>query len=139
MINWNEKPDGAQRYNNKIAHKWLKRDGGIVSYYCIDTWIPYNHHHEGLRHWDDALTDPNRDDELPHKYDHWLYSKCGKRVIVDVYRVLDAFKIQCPIRSHAIKKELCAGTRGHKDELQDLYDIRDSIEEAIKLHIQKGD
>lgn len=86
---------------------------------------------------DDAVTDPNQDDELPHKYDHWLYSKCGKRVIVDVYRVLDAFKIQCPIRSHAIKKELCAGTRGHKDELQDLYDIRDSIDEAIKLHIQK--
>ena len=68
-----------------------------------------------------------------NKYDRVLYSKCGQKVIVDVYRVLDAFKSGCPLLDHNSKKSLCAGLRGHKSRMEDLIDMRDTINEAIAL------
>ncbi len=51
----------------------------------------------------------------------------------DVYDVLTAFKVTCPMRQHAIKKLLAAGKRsGGKSELQDLQEALWSIQEAIK-------
>jgi hypothetical protein len=62
---------------------------------------------------------------------------------VDVYAVLDAFKVVCPACQHAIKKLLCAGLRGKGDKLQDLREARDAITRAIQLEeartIQQGD
>ena len=37
---------------------------------------------------------------------------------IDVYRVLDLFGVVNPCVQHAIKKLLCAGQRGAKDELK---------------------
>ena len=71
------------------------------------------------------------------KYDRVLYGKCGKKVITDVYRVLDAFKSGDPILDHVSKKSLNAGIRGHKSRMADLIDMRDSINEAIALEEQK--
>lgn len=58
MIDWKNKPEGAQRYNNKIAYKWLKRDGDIVSYYCVDVWVAYDDKIVGIKMWNKAATDP---------------------------------------------------------------------------------
>lgn len=58
-------------------------------------------------------------------------------VIVDVYRVLDAYKVSCPALAHLIKKALCVGLRGHKDTEQDLQDIIDSAVEAQRLHAER--
>tara|TARA_R110002012_G_scaffold318308_1_gene536399 strand:+ start:36513 stop:36773 length:261 start_codon:yes stop_codon:yes gene_type:complete len=52
---------------------------------------------------------------------------------MDVYDVLEAFDVRCPALQHLIKKGLCAGIRGHKDTLQDLYDIIVSAEAAVRL------
>ena len=52
---------------------------------------------------------------------------------VDVYDVIDAFNVKCPALQHLIKKALCVGIRGHKDEGQDLQDIADSANRAIGL------
>ncbi|MGL4353258.1 MAG: hypothetical protein ACRCTP_04900 [Aeromonas popoffii] len=71
------------------------------------------------------------------KYDREIIGMCGTRVIVDVYRVLDAFSTQNPILDHLIKKALCAGLRGHKDRGQDLTDILHSAHKAVELHEQK--
>lgn len=53
---------------------------------------------------------------------------------VDVYDVLKAFEVTCPALQHLIKKALCVGIRGHKDEAQDLQDIIDSAHRAMELH-----
>ena len=55
-------------------------------------------------------------------------------VFVDVYDVLRAFEVGDPCLSHLAKKALCAGLRGHKNRLEDLLDIKASIERAIEMH-----
>ena len=50
---------------------------------------------------------------------------------VDIYRILNAYKVESSQLQHLAKKALCAGSRGHKGEFQDLIDIRDSINSAI--------
>jgi hypothetical protein len=52
---------------------------------------------------------------------------------IDVYAVLDAFKVTCPARQHAIKKLLCSGIRGKGSVLQDLKEARDAITRAIQM------
>ncbi len=52
---------------------------------------------------------------------------------VDVYDVLKAFGITCPATAHAIKKLLCAGSRGHKDTETDLNEAINSIHRAREL------
>lgn len=79
-----------------------------------------------------------------HSGDKYLRSircKVNKQrvAIVDVYRVLDAFKVTCPARQHAIKKLLCAGIRGKGDELQDLWETADAVKEAIALQESRID
>lgn len=53
---------------------------------------------------------------------------------IDVYDVLTAFGVTCPATQHAIKKLLCAGTRGHKDAATDLAEALTAIQRAIELH-----
>lgn len=58
-------------------------------------------------------------------------------VTADVYSVLEAFRVTCPARQHAIKKLLCAGIRGKGDSLQDLRETKDAIVRAIELETQR--
>lgn len=58
-------------------------------------------------------------------------------VFVDVYDVLDAFKVECPALQHLTKKALAAGNRGHKDTITDLKDIIASAERALQLELQR--
>ena len=53
---------------------------------------------------------------------------------IDVYDVLQAFKVTCPARQHAIKKLLAAGERGAKETAQDLEEARQSVVRAQELH-----
>lgn len=55
----------------------------------------------------------------------------------DVYAVIEAFKVLCPARQHAIKKLLCSGLRGKGSELQDLKEARDAIDRAIEMQVQR--
>jgi hypothetical protein len=52
---------------------------------------------------------------------------------VDVYRVCDMFGVRRSAVAHAVKKLLCSGIRGAKDELRDLREARDSIDRAIEM------
>lgn len=69
-----------------------------------------------------------------NKYMVTMRDKAGKTLRVDVYDVLDAFPITCPALQHLTKKALFAGRRGHKDQLQDLMDIRASADRAIEIY-----
>lgn len=70
----------------------------------------------------------------PNKYLRTITNQDGDKMVVDVYDVIEAFAITCPAISHAAKKVLCAGLRGHKDQLTDIQDVIDSMERAKQLH-----
>lgn len=82
---------------------------------------------------------PNKDgvskaEVKSNKYERTIVGFGGDTVQVDVYRVLEAFKVTNPQLQHLVKKALCAGLRGHKDTKQDLLDIEESIQSAIKAN-----
>lgn len=47
---------------------------------------------------------------------------------IDVYRVLELFEVDNNAIAHAIKKLLCAGIIGSKNEQQDIQEAIDSLE-----------
>lgn len=61
------------------------------------------------------------------------YQRHLKGATVDVYDVIKAFNVTCPALQHLLKKALCCGLRGHKDQMQDLQDIVDSAHRAQEL------
>ena len=52
---------------------------------------------------------------------------------IDIYDILNAYRVTCPATQHAIKKLLQPGERGHKDKLTDLREALASIERAIQM------
>lgn len=54
-------------------------------------------------------------------------------VWVDVYDVLQAWKVENPALQHLIKKALQPGARGHKSRDQDMADIVASAVRAKEL------
>lgn len=61
------------------------------------------------------------------------YQRQVPSTTIDVYDVLNAYRVTCPATQHAIKKLLQPGERGHKDKLTDLRDAMASIERAIQM------
>lgn len=55
----------------------------------------------------------------------------------DVYAVLEAFKVTCPARQHAITKLLCAGLRGKAGATQDLGEARDAVDRAMQMQVAR--
>jgi hypothetical protein len=60
------------------------------------------------------------------KYNHY-YKDVRHLDAVDVYRVLELFNVTDPCLQHAIKKLLCAGNRGAKDEERDVNEAIDTL------------
>lgn len=52
---------------------------------------------------------------------------------VDVYDVLQAWRVTNPALQHLIKKALQCGSRGHKTQEEDLQDILASAKRAIEI------
>jgi hypothetical protein len=55
MIDWNNKPEGAQRHGNNV---WLKQQNDTVHFYHSERWTKYVDQTLGLKHWIHATTDP---------------------------------------------------------------------------------
>lgn len=72
-----------------------------------------------------------------NKYRREITGLDGTKTIIDVYRVLDAFKTECAATDHAVKKMLCAGLRGHKDKVTDYDNAIESLIAARDLLTQK--
>ena len=65
-------------------------------------------------------------------YSH--YFKLVKHLTyIDVYRVLDLFKVERASVAHAVKKLLCAGNRGAKNYVQDITEARDSLNRELEM------
>jgi len=55
---------------------------------------------------------------------------------IDVYRVLDLFGVSNPCLQHAIKKLLCAGQRGAKDERRDVEEAVSSLVRYLEMQTE---
>jgi hypothetical protein len=79
------------------------------------------------RYWipeeDEVKPETTQDSEKKHSH---YFKDVSKLDYIDVYRVIDLFKIQHPCLQHAVKKLLVSGGRGHKDEDRDIQDVIDS-------------
>lgn len=71
------------------------------------------------------------------KYNRLVIGIDGQKAIIDVYRVLDAFKTESAAIDHAVKKLLCAGIRHQKDRKQDLEEAIKSIQAELLLMSQR--
>ena len=60
------------------------------------------------------------------KHDHY-FKPCPYETL-DVYRVISIFGVTDPCIQHALKKLLCSGVRGHKDQEKDIQDVIDTLE-----------
>lgn len=62
------------------------------------------------------------------KSTHSHYFKPCPYDTLDVYRVINIFGVTDPCIQHALKKLLCSGVRGHKDQSKDIQDVIDTLE-----------
>lgn len=53
--------------------------------------------------------------------------------VLDVYRVLDLYQVSNHAVAHAIKKLLCSGERGAKNEIVDIEEAIKSLYRAIEI------
>jgi hypothetical protein len=81
---------------------------------------------QNIKNWHKPTESSNDPVSSPNKYIRVLRGG----TTLDVYDVLDAFKVDNPAVQHALKKMLCAGSRGHKDYMQDIQEAIDSLERA---------
>ena len=61
------------------------------------------------------------------KEEHNHYFKPCPYDTLDVYRVISIFGVTDPCIQHALKKLLCSGVRGHKDQSKDIQDVIDTL------------
>ena len=76
MIDWKNKPEGAQRYNERVC-RWLKYSNDVVSYYNDSgEWVGYVDQSLSRKRWDNATVEqPPLQltwDEAPAKATHIL-------------------------------------------------------------------
>ena len=62
------------------------------------------------------------------KENHNHYFKPCPYDTLDVYRVINIFGVFDPCIQHALKKLLCSGVRGYKDQSKDIQDVIDTLE-----------
>jgi hypothetical protein len=61
------------------------------------------------------------------------YQRIVKDGVIDIYDILELYKVYNPAVAHAVKKLLMSGQRGYKDVIQDLEEAKQSITRAIEL------
>jgi len=65
-------------------------------------------------------------------HDHYFKDVTSLKFI-DIYRVLILFDVTDPCLQHAVKKLLCAGNRGVKDELKDVQEAISSLTRYLEI------
>ena len=162
MIDWSQAPEGATHwgYLNGYPYFWVV-DGLKTKYLSSNRSLctyKYSYGNKETLEFISTLTprpkdwptDKQRGTNGPsgehyeqprtNKYDRTIHGKYGTgSCTVDVYRVLNAFGPLSPEIDHAVKKLLAPGSRGHKDERQDLLEAIQSIEARLQYLEATGD
>ena len=102
----------------------------------IGMWVSSNKHGDNYVHnfikIDFSPLD-NKEDELQKPKHNKYMREIKPGVWVDIYDVLQAWKITNPAQQHLAKKALQGGQRGHKNYETDMRDIIASATRAIEL------
>lgn len=69
---------------------------------------------------------------MARKYNHY-FKNVAHLEALDVYRVLQLFGVTDPCLQHAIKKLLCAGVRGVKDQSKDIQEAIDALNRSLEM------
>ena len=69
---------------------------------------------------------------MARKYNHY-FKNVAHLECIDVYRVLELFGVTDPCLQHAVKKLLCAGIRGVKDQGKDIQEAIDALQRALEM------
>ena len=85
-------------------------DGTIIKYRY---WIPETEY----------TTEDVQEDTRKHNH---YFKDVSHLDYIDVYRIIDLYKIQDPCLQHALKKLLVAGGRGSEDTNKDIQEVIDS-------------
>lgn len=72
-------------------------------------------------------------DVVKSKHSHY-YKDVAQLAHVDVYRTLILFGVTDPCVQHAVKKLLCAGSRGVKDVRRDIQEAIDTLERRMEMY-----
>lgn len=110
------------------GNSWYSKGDRVVLDMDDDSFCPY-------------FISPKHDHRISIDLDHLekieeknnKYARNVKGVDIDIYDILVAWEVTCPATQHAIKKLLMPGQRGHKDNLKDLQEAKQSVERAIEL------
>lgn len=112
-------------------------ESGVKARSSLDYSLFFFKHEDYTTH---TMRLKGKEEEVKHNHyfvDLSAYIKDGK-CVVDVYKILAAYKVVHPELQHLGKKVLCLGQRGLKDALTDAENILDSAEslvERLKLEI----
>jgi hypothetical protein len=108
--------------NIKKQKREIIKDCLIESFIWLESEQGYSFWHEwDYKEYEPELTTKNK------------YQVSCKEITIDVYDVLNSFKVQNPAIQHAIKKLLKGGERGVKSKVQDYTEAIESITRAIEL------
>ena len=69
--------------------------------------------------------------ENAKKYNHYFVRVPFK--YIDIYRLLELFKVTDNAIGHAVKKLLVPGLRGNKPTKQDIIEARDTLNRRIEM------
>ena len=76
----------------------------------------------------------DKEDNKSQAVKHAHYKKDVKHLdYVDVYRIIDLYELHDPCFQHALKKILVPGARGHKDLINDINDIIDTMQRKLEM------
>lgn len=142
---WRNAPEGAEFYGDGKFRK-LGEDGRTYFFdakhgwrhgFCVETCMEMTDYQ--LRPQHTAKQPEAAQDELNPQsaYHRTIIGLDGSKCVVDVYRILEAFKTDSPALDHAIKKILCPGTRHAKTREQDFKEAIKSIEAELLLMSQR--
>ena len=75
-----------------------------------------------------------RVDKEDKQQKHSHYKKDVRHLdYIDVYRIIDLYELHDPCFQHALKKILVPGARGHKDLINDINDIIDTMQRKLEM------
>lgn len=69
------------------------------------------------------------------KYPHYI-KDVGHLAKVDIYRMLRLYQVADPCLQHAIKKLVCAGNRGYKDQEKDVREAIDTLNRFLEMNAE---
>ena len=91
------------------------------------------HYRDWKEEYQESLSDDYMNVNNLDGFNLGTYQRAVKDNVIDIYDILELYKVYNPATAHAIKKLLMPGQRGNKGVIQDLEEAKQSITRAIEL------